>query len=94
MMLKYLLKRLDVHRTNEEFQSCCSCFLYFSCFIDGCAGSFMLEGCGILMGPLFTLVVPILVALLMYLVEFVPLKAADSVVSACISEDVSDRVKV
>lgn len=34
------------------------------------------------------------VVLLMCLVDFVPLKAADSVVSVCVSEDVSDRVTV
>lgn len=62
--------------------------------IDGCAGSFMLEGaCSMLRGWPFDLIVLILV-LLMCSVDFVPLKAADSVVSVCVSEDVSDRVTV
>lgn len=55
-------------------------------FIDGCAGSFMLEGaCCMLKGGPIDLIV-----LLMCLVDLVPLKAADSVVSVCVSEDVSD----
>lgn len=64
-------------------------------FIDGCAGSFMLKGacCMLKRGP-FYLIVLILVVLLMCLVVFVPLKAADSVVSVHVSEDVSDRVTV
>lgn len=96
MMLRYLLKLLDMHGTNEEeFQPSSSGFLYFNCFIDGCVGNFMLEGaCCMLKGWPFDLIVLILVVLLMCLVDFVPLKAADSVVSVCVSEDVSDRVTV
>lgn len=42
----------------------------------------------------FDLIVLILVVPLMCLADLVPFKAADSVVSMCVNEDVSDRVTV